>query len=66
MDIKRWAPVLCLLAATPVRAAPAPDAAAQWSADIAAIADDANQGRLTGSPGYMRAADYVIGRFKAS
>jgi hypothetical protein len=40
-------------------------AAAQWWADIAAIADDSNEGRLTGSAGYLRAADYVIARFKA-
>jgi hypothetical protein len=39
--------------------------AAQWWADIAALAGDANEGRLTGSSGYMRAADYVITRFKA-
>jgi Zn-dependent M28 family amino/carboxypeptidase len=50
-------------------AAPLPALAAtpaeQWWADIAALASDANEGRLTGSPGYMRAADYVISRFKA-
>ncbi len=39
--------------------------AAQWWADIAAIASDRNEGRLTGSSGYLRAADYVIARFKA-
>jgi hypothetical protein len=39
--------------------------AAQWWADISAIADDNTEGRLTGSQGYMRAADYVISRFKA-
>lgn len=40
-------------------------AAAQWWADISAIAADSNEGRLTGSAGYLRAADYVISRFKA-
>ena len=40
-------------------------AARQWWADIAAIADDANEGRLTGSPGYMRAARHVIARMRA-
>jgi len=40
-------------------------AAAQWWADISALADDSNEGRLTGSAGYLRAADYVIARFKA-
>lgn len=45
--------------------APLTPAARQWWADIAAIADDANQGRLTGSPGYLRAARHVIARFRA-
>jgi hypothetical protein len=40
-------------------------AAVQWWADIATIASDDNEGRLTGSRGYMRAADYVIERFKS-
>lgn len=39
--------------------------AKQWWADVSAIASDANEGRQTGSAGYMRAADYVIGRMKA-
>jgi len=37
----------------------------QWWADISALAGDSNEGRQTGSPGYMRAASYVISRFKA-
>lgn len=40
-------------------------AAKQWWADISFIASDANEGRQTGSPGYMRAADYVMSRMKA-
>ena len=36
-----------------------------WWAHVQALADDANQGRLTGSPGYMRAAAYVVDRFKS-
>ena len=40
-------------------------AAVQWWADISAIAADSNEGRLTGSAGYLRAADYVISRFRA-
>lgn len=39
--------------------------AAQWWADIVALASDANEGRLTGSSGYLRAADYVVARFKS-
>src|SRR5215469_12201922 len=40
-------------------------AAKQWWADVSYIASDANEGRQTGSAGYMRAADYVISRMKA-
>lgn len=40
-------------------------AAAQWWADITAIANDGMEGRATGSAGYTRAAEYVIKRFKA-
>lgn len=49
-------------------AAPPPDPAAQgraWWAHIAYLASDDMHGRLTGSPDYDRAADYVIGKFKA-
>ena len=65
-SLSKRIPVLMLLA-VPV-AAPcgqATPAADQWWADIVAIASDANEGRQTGSAGYMRAADYVISRFKA-
>jgi Zn-dependent M28 family amino/carboxypeptidase len=40
-------------------------AAKQWWADVSFIASDANEGRQTGSAGYMRAADYVLARMKA-
>ena len=43
----------------------AADSGAQWWADVSALADDKMEGRLTGSPGYDRAARYVIGRLKA-
>jgi hypothetical protein len=39
--------------------------AGQWWADITVLAADSNEGRQTGSPGYMRAANYVISRFEA-
>ncbi len=45
--------------------APLSPAATQWWADITAIADDRNEGRQTGSAGYMRAAQYVMARFAA-
>ena len=57
-----------LLLGAPAFAAPEEDmspAAKQWWADINFIASDANEGRQTGSTGYMRAADYVISRMKA-
>jgi len=55
--------LLCVLLALPIPALAA-DAAGQWWADVSALADDGMEGRLTGSPGYDRAAQYVIGRLK--
>ncbi len=47
-------------------AAPAPDPTGQrWWSHIAEIASDKYEGRLTGTPGYERAAAYVAGRFGA-
>jgi Zn-dependent M28 family amino/carboxypeptidase len=63
------APTATTAAATPAAVTPPAEtlspAAAQWWADITALADDRNEGRLTGSAGHRRAADYVIARFKA-
>jgi Zn-dependent M28 family amino/carboxypeptidase len=59
---------LSLLPAVAAAAAPQAalsPAATKWWADISVIASDANEGRQTGSPGYLRAADYVISRLKA-
>ena len=61
---------LLLLGAATFAASGAPEenlspAAKQWWADVSFIASDANEGRQTGSAGYMRAADYVIARMKA-
>ena len=36
-----------------------------WWAHVQVLADDSMQGRLTGSEDYMRAAAYVVGKFKA-
>ena len=36
-----------------------------WWGHIKVLADDANAGRLTGSPGYLRAAAYVVDQFKS-
>jgi hypothetical protein len=38
--------------------------AEKWRGDVAAIASDANQGRMTGSAGHLRAAAYVEQRFR--
>ncbi|HEV2593655.1 MAG TPA: M28 family metallopeptidase [Sphingomicrobium sp.] len=48
----------------PTVASAAPGRAAQWTRDIAEIASDKNEGRLTGSTGYLRAASYVEQRFR--
>lgn len=46
-------------------AATAQDAAAtRIQTDVRALADDAMQGRETGTPGFERAADYVAARFR--
>ncbi|WP_330969029.1 M28 family peptidase [Lysobacter sp. A3-1-A15] len=44
--------------------APATDAAARIRADVQVLADDRMQGRLTGTPGYNRAARYVAVRMR--
>jgi len=59
-------PVLALVAPTLAASDESPSPAAkQWWADVSFIASDANEGRQTGSAGYMRAADYVISRMQA-
>ena len=55
---------LALMLPALAAAQPLSPAASQWWTDVSALASDANEGRLTGSPGYMRAADYVIARFR--
>ena len=55
----------CLMALLPLKASAQSAAATQWWADVSALADDGMEGRLTGSPGYDRAAAYVIARLKA-
>jgi hypothetical protein len=58
------------LLALPLLALAAPaaaqqDAGARWWSHVQAIANDGMEGRGTGTPGYDRAADYVIGQLKA-
>lgn len=56
------------IAALPLAASaaePTKDTSAWWG-HIKVLASDAYQGRLTGSPGYMKASRYVAGKFKAA
>jgi hypothetical protein len=58
-----------LFLATAAHAAPpsgAPSVAAdRWWSHVTELADDKYEGRLTGTPGYQRAADYTAAQFKA-
>jgi Zn-dependent M28 family amino/carboxypeptidase len=54
----------CLLLLLPLPAFADSPAATQWWADVSTLASDGMEGRLTGSPGYDRAAAYVISRLK--
>jgi Zn-dependent M28 family amino/carboxypeptidase len=38
--------------------------AQRWWHDVSVLADDGMEGRLTGTPGYRRAADYVVARLQ--
>ncbi len=62
---------LLLLSALLAAAAPAnsqsqtaQQRADRWWADVSTLADDNMEGRLTGTPGYDRAAAYVVGRLR--
>jgi hypothetical protein len=57
--------LFCLPLLLPFKALADSVAATQWWADVSALANDGMEGRLTGSPGYDRAATYVISRLKA-
>lgn len=45
--------------------APAPARVQAWWGHVEAISNDGMEGRLTGSPGFDRAADYVVAQLKA-
>lgn len=57
-------PLLALAACASVPPPTAEQRAERWWQDVAALADDGMEGRLTGTPGYARAADYVVARAK--
>jgi Zn-dependent M28 family amino/carboxypeptidase len=65
----RLAPVIALaLALTGCATVPQPPTVAEraerWWGDVSTLAADDMEGRLTGTPGYQRAADYVVARAK--
>ncbi|MDP9039742.1 MAG: M28 family peptidase [Acidobacteriota bacterium] len=58
-----------LLAAAALHAAPPEDAAdvargKLWWSHVQVLAEDSMRGRLTGSPEYLKAAEYVVAQFK--
>ena len=62
---KFWPFALMLTTAAGALAAPAPaDRGDAWWAHVEALANDGMEGRLTGSPGHQRAADYIVGQLK--
>ncbi|HLL31418.1 MAG TPA: M28 family metallopeptidase [Allosphingosinicella sp.] len=62
----RLAPVLALaLAACATVPPPTPaERAEHWWADVSTLAADDMEGRLTGTAGYQRAADYVVSKLR--
>jgi hypothetical protein len=50
--------------ATADLAEPSPARVTAWWSHVEAISNDGMEGRLTGSPGYDRAAAYVVGQFR--
>lgn len=63
----RLAPLLALLLAA-CATIPEPPTAAEraeaWWGDVSTLAADDMEGRLTGTPGYQRAADHVVARLR--
>jgi Zn-dependent M28 family amino/carboxypeptidase len=55
---------LAACATTPQPVSPA-ERAERWWSDVAALADDGMEGRLTGTPAYQRSADYVVAQARA-
>lgn len=58
-------PALLLCVSAVSLAVPLADDGARWWRHVEALADDSMEGRGTGTPGYDRAADYVIAQLKA-
>ncbi|MGA9580723.1 MAG: M28 family metallopeptidase [Allosphingosinicella sp.] len=64
----RLAALFALFLAAGCATIPEPPTAAEragrWWADVSTLAADDMEGRLTGTPGYQRAADYVVSQLK--
>jgi Zn-dependent M28 family amino/carboxypeptidase len=58
-------PLLLAACATAPQATSQAERAERWWTDVAVLADDKMEGRLTGTPGYQRAADYVVAQARA-
>ncbi len=68
LRVRRVCALLFIVLASPAPAAPpepSPQRVADWWKHVEIIAGDANEGRAAGSPGYDRAADYVVGLLKS-
>ncbi len=66
--VRRICAFLFIVLAWPALAAPpepSPGRVADWWKHVEIIASDANEGRAAGSPGYDRAADYVVSLLKS-
>jgi Zn-dependent M28 family amino/carboxypeptidase len=59
----RFLPLLAFALAACATAAP-PTPAERWWSDVAALADDGMEGRLTGTAGFRRAADHVVAQME--
>ncbi|HEX9954363.1 MAG TPA: M28 family metallopeptidase [Allosphingosinicella sp.] len=58
-------PILLAACATVPEAPTQAERAERWWGDVAVLADDNMEGRLTGTPGYQRAADYIVAQARA-
>jgi Zn-dependent M28 family amino/carboxypeptidase len=63
--MRRWISGLLLVSFSGAAMAAGEDRGKLWWGHVQVLASDAYEGRGTGKPGYDRAADYVIGQFRA-
>jgi hypothetical protein len=58
-------PLLLAACATAPQPETQAERAERWWGDVTALADEGMEGRLTGTPGYQRSADYVVRQARA-